>query len=94
MSYIDTAFEIKYGFIKGQIMNNSGKKLQQILIMSFAIFFAFECNSQNIFEENKMENSKEHKISLTIGDTILTAILYDNPTIRPTFRVFSERRQA
>lgn len=51
-------------------------------MLSFLAFLTLYFNSQQITAGNIMDNSKQYKIKIMIGDTILTATLYDNPTTR------------
>ncbi len=51
-------------------------------MLNFKVFFTLCCNNQKIVEWHIMNNSEQFKIKILIGDTILTATLYDNPTTR------------
>ena len=59
----------------------TGMTIQQIIII-LTVLFALNCNSPNAVEGNTMDNSKQYKITVTTADTVLSAILYDNPTTR------------
>jgi len=57
-------------------------KILYFIMLSFVVFFTLCCNNQQIIEGNTMDDSKQYKIKIMIGDTILAATLYDNPTTR------------
>ena len=53
-----------------------------LIMLSLAAFLPLHANHQHIIEGSTMNTSEPYKINITIGDTILTATLYDNPTTR------------
>ncbi len=57
-------------------------KVRRVIFMSFAALFIFNCNNQQVMAGNIMDNSKQYKIRIMIGDTTLSATLYDNPAAR------------
>jgi hypothetical protein len=57
-------------------------KTQDVIMLSFIAFLTLNFNNQQIIAENTMDNSKQYKIKIMIGDTTLAATLYDNPTTR------------
>ena len=59
-----------------------GTKPQYIVMLSFIAFLTLNFNSQQIVEGNTMNNSEQFNIKISVGDTIVTATLYDNPTTR------------
>ena len=59
-----------------------GTKTQYIVMLSFIAFLTLNCNSQQIVEGNTMNNSEQFNIKISVGDTIVTATLYDNQTTR------------
>jgi hypothetical protein len=60
----------------------NGIKTQCFTMLSFVVFFTLYLNNQQIIAENTMDNLKQYKIKIMIGDTTLAATLYDNPTTR------------
>ena len=60
----------------------NGIKPQYFTMLSFVVLFTLYLNNQQIVEGNTMNNSEQFNIKITIGDTLLTATLYDNPTTR------------
>lgn len=60
----------------------NGIKPQYFTMLSFVVFFTLYFNNQQIVEGNTMNNSERYHIKIAIGDTSLTATLYDNPTTR------------
>ncbi len=59
-----------------------GTKTPYIVMLSFMIFFMLNCNKEPLMAGNTMDNSKQYKIKITIGDTSLAATLDDNSTTR------------
>jgi hypothetical protein len=60
----------------------NGIRTQYFTMLSFVAFFTLYLNNQQIVEGNTMNNSVKFNIKITIGDTLLTATLYDSPTSR------------
>jgi hypothetical protein len=60
----------------------NGIKIYYVIRLSFAAFLTLYFNNQQIVEGNTMNNSEQFNIKITIGDTLLTATLYDSPTSR------------
>lgn len=59
-----------------------GTKIKYVIALSFVAFLTYYCIGQQIIEGNTMDNPKQYKIKIMIGDTALAATLYDNPTTR------------
>ena len=51
-------------------------------ILNLAVLFALCGPDKYIAKGNTMDDSKQYKIRIIAGDTILTATLYDNPATR------------
>jgi hypothetical protein len=60
----------------------NGIKPQYFTMLSFVAFLILYLNNQQIVEGNTMNNSEQFNIKITVGDTLLTATLDDNPTTR------------
>ena len=50
--------------------------------IALAALFNLVCKEQTILKEMKMNTSTNKKIKITIGEIIVTATMYDNPTTR------------
>ena len=59
-----------------------GTKTPYIVMLSFMIFLMLNCNKEPLMAGNTMDNSKQYKIKIMIGDNSLTATLDDSPTTR------------
>lgn len=57
-------------------------KMKHFIIISFLTMFSLYCNNEQIVEGNTMDNPDKFEVIITIGDTVLTATLDDNPTAR------------
>lgn len=57
-------------------------KTQYVIMLSFIAFLTLNFDNQQITAGNTMDNSKQYKIKIMIGDTTIAATLYDNPTTR------------
>ena len=59
-----------------------GTKTQYIVMLNFVAILTLNSNNQQIISGNTMDNLEQYEIKITIGDTTLTATLYDNPTTK------------